>query len=184
MTLTDDPLNAESHVEPLLEHDVRTVTDRVARRLIEAIEHDDDRAEQGGERRVDLLAGDERRQLLLIGGWIGEEVALLNEERLRAGTRPFGHDAERLLRSRVVAELAGAGPLEPFLSDPTVEEIDVNGPGSTWITYTDGRKIDVGRLWQTAAELTGFQKRMVSSSPAEATSVPSGLQATVLTSRS
>ncbi|MDX2381573.1 MAG: ATPase, T2SS/T4P/T4SS family [Acidimicrobiia bacterium] len=160
MTLTDDPLNAESHVEPLLEHDVRTVTDRVARRLIEAIEHDDDRAEQGSERRVDLLAGDERRQLLLIGGWIGEEVALLNEERLRAGTRPFGHDAERLLRSRVVAELAGAGPLEPFLSDPTVEEIDVNGPGSTWITYTDGRKIDVGRLWQTAAELTGFQKRL------------------------
>ena len=60
----------------------------------------------------------------------------------------------------MVADLTGAGPLEPFISDPDVEEIDVNGPDSTWVTYTDGRKVDVGSLWTSAAELTAFQKRM------------------------
>jgi Flp pilus assembly CpaF family ATPase len=60
----------------------------------------------------------------------------------------------------VVAELTGAGPLEPYLSDPLVEEIDVNSAASTWVTYTDGRKVDVGRLWSSANELTSFQKRM------------------------
>ena len=145
MTTLDDP-----------DVDVATVTDRVAHRLIEEIERDDDHT----GRRGGPLAGDERRQLLLIGGWIADEVAVLNEERLRAGGPPLDQDSERHLRARVVAELTGAGPLEPYLSDPLVEEIDVNGPESTWITYTNGRKVDVGRLWQTAAELTAFQKRL------------------------
>jgi Flp pilus assembly CpaF family ATPase len=56
--------------------------------------------------------------------------------------------------------LTGAGPLEPYLDDPDVEEIDVNSHRSTWITYVDGRKVDVGALWASAAELTAFQKRM------------------------
>jgi pilus assembly protein CpaF len=135
---------------------VRTLTDRVARRLIEAIEREDD--EPGSASAP--LAGDQRRQLLRIGGWIGEEVVVLNEERLRSGRPPLADDEEQQLRARVVAELTGAGPLEPYLSDPTVEEIDVNGPGSTWVTYTDGRKVDVGRLWGSSAELTAFQKRL------------------------
>jgi Flp pilus assembly CpaF family ATPase len=138
-----------------LDGEVLTVTDRVARRLIDAIERDDERAPS-----ADPLAGDERRQLLLIGGWIGEEVTGLNEERLRSGRSPLDHDDERALRARVVADLTGAGPLEPYLSDTDVEEIDVNGPGSTWVTYTDGRKVDVGRLWRSAADLTAFQKRL------------------------
>jgi pilus assembly protein CpaF len=156
MMLTDEITG----LDPAHELDVLTVTDRVAHRLIEAIERDDRDDGSRADLREDPLAGDERRQLLLIGGWIGEEVAVLNEERLRAGARPLDHDAERLLRARVVAELTGAGPLEPYISDPTVEEIDVNGPASTWVTYTDGRKVDVGRLWQTATELTAFQKRL------------------------
>ena len=138
---------------------VRLVTDRVASRLIEAIEHDD---AQRSERRTpgSSLAVDERRQQLLVGGWIGDEITIVNEERLQRGERPLSIGHEQHVRARVVAELTGAGPLEPFISDPDVEEIDVNGPDSTWVTYTDGRKIDVGSLWTSAAELTAFQKRM------------------------
>ena len=84
----------------------------------------------------------------------------MNEERLQRGERPLATPTEQRVRARVVAELTGSGPLEPFLSDPLVEEIDVNGPDSTWVTYTDGRKVDVGSLWSSAAELTAFQKRM------------------------
>jgi pilus assembly protein CpaF len=139
-----------------LDEHLPTLTDRVARRLIEAIEREGETP--GSERRP--LAGDERRQLLHIGGWIGEEVVVLNEERLRSGRPPLAEQEEHHLRARVVAELTGAGPLEPYLADPSVEEIDVNGPGSTWVTYTDGRKVDVGRLWRSSAELTAFQKRL------------------------
>ncbi len=138
---------------------VSLVTDRVASRLIEAIEHDD--AQRSARRTPGLsLAADERRQQLLVGAWIGDEIATVNEERLHRGERPLAISHEQNVRARVVADLTGAGPLEPFISDPEVEEIDVNGPDSTWVTYTDGRKIDVGSLWTSAAELTKFQKRM------------------------
>ena len=138
---------------------VSLVTDRVASRLIEAIEHDD--AQRSARRTPGLsLAADERRQQLLVGAWIGDEIATVNEERLHRGERPLSISHEQDVRSRVVADLTGAGPLERFISDPEVEEIDVNSPDSTWVTYTDGRKIDVGSLWTSAAELTKFQKRM------------------------
>jgi Flp pilus assembly CpaF family ATPase len=142
-----------------LDHAVALVTDRVADRLIEAIEHDD--VARGSSRTAGVaLASDERRQQLLVGAWISDEVTSVNEQRLQRGSRPLSQHEEHHVRSRVVAELTGAGPLEPYLSDPTVEEVDVNSPDSTWVTYTDGRKVDVGRLWASAAELTSFQKRM------------------------
>lgn len=135
---------------------VSLVTDRVASRLIDAVERDDAEESAGRE----SLARDLRRQQLLVGGWIGDEIAGVNEDRLRNGLRPFDQHTEQRLRSRVVAELTGAGPLEPYLSDDNVEEVDVNSHTSTWVTYTDGRKIDVGQLWASATELTSFQKRM------------------------
>ena len=67
---------------------------------------------------------------------------------------------DRELRGRVLAELIGTGPLEPFMSDPLVEEIDVNSHMSTWVTYSDGRKVDVGQLWDSPAALTAYQKRL------------------------
>jgi pilus assembly protein CpaF len=142
-----------------LDATVTLVTDRVADRLIEAIEHDDSTRSSSRAAGV-ALAGDERRQQVLVGGWIVDEMTSVNEMRLQRGARPLSQHDEHQVRARVVADLTGAGPLEPFLSDPMVEEIDVNGPDSTWVTYTDGRKVDVGRLWASAADLTMFQKRM------------------------
>lgn len=141
-----------------LDQAVHEVTDKVAERLIEAVERD---ASVANRSAADLpLATDERRQQLLVGAWISDEVSDVNERRLRTGLRPLDLDAEHALRSRVVAELTGAGPLEPYLNDEGVEEIDVNSATSTWVTYTDGRKIDVGALWKSTTELTAFQKRL------------------------
>jgi pilus assembly protein CpaF len=136
------------------------VTDRVAARLVDAIERDvgEDRDTSSTARLG--LANDERRQQLLVGAWIVEEVTALNERRLRKGVAPLDHDTELRLSATVVAELTGAGPLEPYLRDPLVEEVDVNSHRSTWVTYTNGRKVDVGQLWTSAADLTAFQKRM------------------------
>jgi pilus assembly protein CpaF len=140
-----------------IDRDAAAVTDRVAQRLIDAIEDEEATGRQDGR---PTLADDERRQLLLVGGWIGDEVISLNEARLRRGDGPLADDDERALRARVVADLTGAGPLEPFLTDPEVEEVDVNSDASTWVTYVDGRTVDVGRLWASPTELTAYQKRL------------------------
>jgi len=133
------------------------VAGRVTDRLVEAMEHDD----ALGPDAAGSLAGDERRQQLLVGAWIGEELTAVDAERMQRGLPPLDRLTEQRIRASVVAELTGAGPIEPYLDDPDVEEIDVNGSASTWVTYTDGRKVDVGRLWPTDADLTAFQKRMV-----------------------
>jgi pilus assembly protein CpaF len=138
---------------------VRHVTDRVAARLVEAIDQEDsDHPPSAGGLRA--LHGDVRRQQLAVGAWLSEELAIVNQERMRRGDSPLPEDVDRELRARVVAELTGAGPLEPYLSDPEVEEVDVNSHASTFVTYTDGRKVDVGALWESQADLTAYQKRL------------------------
>ncbi|MBL6629844.1 MAG: ATPase, T2SS/T4P/T4SS family [Actinomycetota bacterium] len=80
--------------------------------------------------------------------------------RVRQGQSPLPADVREHVESAVMAEIIGTGPLDPYLSDPDVEEIDVNSAACTWVTWCDGRKIDVGRLWPDDAALTQFQKRL------------------------
>ena len=154
MTITDNDADIDRTAT------VRSVTDRVAARLVEAIEVDENAHDDGYSAGDVALAGDSRRQQLLVGAWLSEEIAQLNQARMHRGEPPLTETADREIRSRVVAELTGTGPLEPYMGDPAVEEIDVNGHHSTWVTYSDGRKIDVGRLWESSADLTAYQKRL------------------------
>ncbi|WP_433347678.1 CpaF family protein [Microtetraspora malaysiensis] len=48
---------------------------------------------------------------------------------------------ERLLAEAVYNEIFELGRLQPFVDDPEVENIDVNGCDQVWITYSDGRKM-------------------------------------------
>ena len=137
----------------MIDAPAREVIGRVADRLVDAIEGD-----QVGAAGVPLI-DDRRRQELLVGHWVGEELREVDRARLGDGASPLGHQERVELTELVVAEVLGAGPLERYLNDPTVEEIDVNSAAQTWITTTDGRKTDVGRLWTDDRELTAFQKR-------------------------
>jgi pilus assembly protein CpaF len=139
---------------------VRFVTDRVATRLVEAIETDETGRAEGSTNGAAALTADPRRQQILVGAWLSDELATVNQDRMHRGEPPLSEMADREIRSRVVAELTGTGPLERFMTDPTIEEIDVNSHLSTWITYADGRKIDVGSLWDSSADLTAYQKRL------------------------
>ena len=62
------------------------------------------------------------------------------------------------LRAAAYAETVGAGPLEPYMHDPEVEEIDVNSHRVTWVSYSDGRKESFGQLWDSADDLYAFQR--------------------------
>lgn len=60
-----------------------------------------------------------------------EEVLNDYEMRVHGSTLPRVTDRSMVLRE-VVARVAGLGPLQPFMDDPSVEEIWINGPGNVF----------------------------------------------------
>lgn len=135
---------------------VRLLTDRVARQLSEEIE-----ARRADETPDDVtLDRDVLEQELLVGDYLARELALISQARLRAGEPPLSAGMDSELRRRVLAELFAFGPLQPWMDEPDVEEVDVNSHLHTFVTYGDGRKVDVGQLWPSPAALTAYQKRL------------------------
>jgi len=120
-------------------------------------------------RREEQVSSHTRRALILdrdlqrsmAGGWIQEEIATIGQRRLAKGERPLDVDEVNELRHQVLAQMFGHGPLEQWMQDDTVEEIDVNSHASTWVTFTDGRKENVGQLWDSPETLTAYQKGLV-----------------------
>lgn len=139
---------------------VQHLTDRLTARLVEAIQADADTTTgRAGSRRVGLRE-DRARMELLLGRWMTEEIGVINQSRLQRGEQPLTADADRQLRVAAYAETLGAGPLERYIADPDVEEIDVNSAASTFVSYADGRKVAVGRLWESDEELAAYQNRL------------------------
>ena len=144
---------------------VRDLTTRLSGRLVDAIETDAaSSSAQGfgaidGQRRVGIRE-DRARLELLMGRWMAEEIARVNQTRLQRGDGLLDEHTERALRAAAYAETVGAGPLEPYMHDPEVEEIDVNSHRVTWVSYSDGRKEPLGQLWDSADDLYAFQRRL------------------------
>lgn len=137
---------------------VRLLTERLTARLVEAIQADSSTGASGNRRAG--LREDRPRLELLLGRWMTEEIAVINQTRLQRGDQPLSTDADRELRAAAYADTLGAGPLERFLTDPEVEEIDVNSFADTFVSYADGRKIAAGQLWESDDELAEYQKRL------------------------
>lgn len=68
-------------------------------------------------------------------------------------------DEERLLAEAVYNEIFELGRLQPFVNDPDVENIDVNGCDQVWITYADGRKVRGPSVADTDEELVENVRR-------------------------
>ena len=75
---------------------------------------------------------------------------------MHRGDAPLSEVADREIRARVVAELTGAGPLEPYMNDPNVEEIDVN---SHLVDLGDLQRRSQGRR-RSAVELVRRSDRL------------------------
>ena len=147
---------------------VRELTNRLSQRMVEAIQANTDadtvtpgrEGREGREGRRLAIREDRPRLELLMGRWMSEEVARLNQARLQRGDGLLDAITDRELRALAYAETVGAGPLERFMHDPLVEEIDVNSHLVTWVSYGDGRKVNVGQLWDSPDELLAFQSRL------------------------
>lgn len=137
---------------------VRELTARLSARLVEAIQAESGSVTVSG-RRVGLR--DDRSRLeLLMGRWMAEEVSTINQARLQRGDGLLDDHADHELRRLAYAETVGTGPLEQYMTDETVEEIDVNSHLVTWVSYDDGRKVGLGQLWDSADDLAAFQSRL------------------------
>lgn len=137
---------------------VRTLTERLSARLADAIQSEP--AGASGGRGQAGLRDDRARLEVLMGHWMAEEVSRLNQARLARGEPLLADHDERVLRRLAYAETVGSGPLEPYMTDEGVEEIDVNSHLVTWVSYSDGRKVNVGSLWASTEELAAFQHRL------------------------
>lgn len=102
--------------------------------------------------RARLAAGDERPSAAKVAAALRAEGQVLGDRALL--------DVVEALRS----ELVGAGPLEPFLHDPAVTDVLVNGPDSVWVDRGGGLErvpvrfrddAAVRRLAQRLAALAG-----------------------------
>lgn len=133
------------------------LVERIAQRLVEATQND---SIEDVEDIGDSANTNTRVPTALIYRWCAEEFAHLNQQQLVIGGELFGAKVIAEVQARVAADLIGTGPLEPWMADRSVEEIDVNSHLNTFVTFADGRKIDLGQLWPTSADLTAFQKRL------------------------
>lgn len=94
-------------------------------------------------------ASEEQRCL----GWINDEVALWSSAAAaERGVSPTAAEDDALRRA-VYDLLFRAGRLQPYLDDPRVEDIFINGPDEVWLDYGDGERQRVGAIADSEEEL-------------------------------
>ena len=69
---------------------------------------------------------------------LADELAARARTRVAAGLEPWPVDTEMGIAAGVMAALFGLGRLQPLVDDPNVENIEVDGHDSVWLSYADG----------------------------------------------
>ncbi len=101
----------------------------------------------------------------------------LDQEESVALARP---DRQALLRE-IADDVLGYGPIDPFLNDPTVTEVMVNGPGQVWVerrgilNLTDTRFVDSNHVERIIEKIVGqVGRRIDESNPMVDARLPDG----------
>lgn len=148
------------------------VTDQLGARL---------RADGNAERPP--LGPMQRRQLA--EAILRDSVESIAQKRLQAGLELFSPDVERRAVAEVLAELFGAGRLDPLLADTSIENINVNGAERVFVKRADGTREmlpaivdsddDLVHLIRTLAARSGIEERRFdNASPVVNFALPSG----------
>ena len=85
-----------------------------------------------------LSPADERA---LTRSLIAEELEQMAEAAYRNGHTPLDPQVEAELSEAVFDRLWGLGRLQPYIDDPDLANIHVNGHDNVWLVYRDGTKI-------------------------------------------
>lgn len=105
------------------------------------------------QRAINQSTGDQKEVRRMVENICAEEV------RNNPFAVPLG-DRERLV-DELISEIMGLGPIEPFLQDPSVNEVMVNGPDSIYIERS-GHLIKTETRFRNAEHLMHIIDRIVS----------------------
>lgn len=72
---------------------------------------------------------------------IAAELRRLAEDAYRNGEAPLDAATESELADKVFDRVHGLGRLQPYIDDPELANIHVNGYDNVWLVYRDGTKI-------------------------------------------
>jgi pilus assembly protein CpaF len=72
---------------------------------------------------------------------IQRELDRYNGVRVARGLAPLSDAAREAVVDAVIAHVYGLGELDRLWAHPDVENIDVNGPSSVWVTFVGGEKV-------------------------------------------
>ena len=70
-----------------------------------------------------------------------DRVARWAEQQARAGGPLASPRTQQEMVRAVLDEQFGLGPLQPYVDDPDIENVDINGPRQVWVTLRDGRRL-------------------------------------------
>ena len=92
---------------------------------------------------------------------VAHEVVAEHERRSLTGAVRSLEEPDRVVGG-IVADVAGLGPLQPFLDDPTVEELWINEPDRVFVAR-EGRH-ELTSVILTATQVRELVERMLSTS--------------------
>ena len=118
VSLSDDALAA--YIDRVAEASARWVSDEL---------------ERCASLRAPLAADEER---VLAAQAAHRELATITRERIDLGTAPLNDDVEAHIVGAVLDLHYGLGGLQPYVDDPDVENINVNGCDCVWVTWSRG----------------------------------------------
>ena len=72
---------------------------------------------------------------------VATELSHLAEEAYRNGGTPLDPETEAELAATVFDRVHGLGRLQPYIDDPDIANIHVNGCDNVWLVYRDGTKV-------------------------------------------
>ncbi|MGY2704080.1 CpaF family protein [Nocardioides sp. HB32] len=100
---------------------------------------------------------------------------------LGAQEKPLSHSDRARVTQEITDDILGYGPIEPFLRDPTVSEVMVNGPHQVWLERngrlepTAARFVDESHLRRTIDKIVSrIGRRVDESSPMVDARLPDG----------
>ncbi|BCL28549.1 CpaF family protein [Streptomyces aurantiacus] len=115
------------------------------------------------EGRGPMTESQRRERVQKILSDIAEEHA---QEMINHGQSVVAPDVEQFVIASVVNEVLGLGGLEPLLSDPHIENINVNG-SRVFVRYADGRRKQLPPVVASDADLVQLIRQLAARSGAE-----------------
>lgn len=108
-------------------------------------------------------AGDVGDRPTLVAQLVGDVLREYNVAALGGGRAPMAAEVEEQLRRSMLDAFLGLGDLQPYIDDPDIENIDVNGCDVVWITYAGGRRVRVAPVASSDEELSAMLRQVAAS---------------------